>query len=129
MHEYQMLAQQLLRDFSAELYPETLTWTHSEKLIGDPNGLSVTTTKTCRCGVAALQDLPARTVEQLRVMPEFERAEAILRIHPDDVPTLEDWPPIGSWCNHPRFGRVELLAIGSESFWTMTRAGALTWTK
>lgn len=129
MHEYQRLAQEMFHLFARELYPETVTWTHSERIIGDASGLTVTTTRTVRCSVTALSDMPVRDAQQLRQMPAFERGDGILRIHPDDVPTLDDWPPVGSHCDHPRFGRVELLAIGTEMFWTMTRAGVLSWTK
>lgn len=97
---------------SALLYPETLAWHHPQ--LG---------AQTCRCGVTALEQLPVRDREAFLSTPGFDQGNARVIVHPDDL-----WPAVGSTCDHPRFRRLELLAIGPESYWTGQRQGAAAWT-
>lgn len=129
MHRYQQKALDLYRRYGEEAFPETVTWTHLEEELQTGKTITVERTFTVRCNIRALSDYSTLQAQAIRQIPGFEQGDATLKVHPDDARGVEGWPPVGSFCNHPRFGRLELTAIGPEKFWSMRRMGALTWMK
>lgn len=123
MQGYQALAAEMFAQFAPLVWGESLTWTKAQRAIGVGASASVESF-TVRCSLTPLASLPFREIERLRQMPEFQDGDAVMGVHQDD-----EWPPLGSTCDHPRFGRAELIAIGPASLVTGLRQGVVRWTK